>query len=174
MPNLDAIVALRASAIAFHAPQVQMAPSDDQYSDLYTLCAARCCDAAIAFVNAESPATPTNIASNIRSASLLSPDSSGADSFEGPLASHTACELLNAAAWLSYQTSSDTAAHTPHTERLCPVDLVNSMAASAASLSDSQMYDRVCLRSQYVKGQIVMFAQNLLCRCALGGFSKHS
>ena len=138
MPNLDAIVALRACVVAFNTPNHQTSPEDDQVADLYSLCAARCCNAAIAFVAAGSPATSTETAPNIRSASLVSPDSSGADSFEGPLALHTACDLLTLASWQSCQIQSEHSG-AADSERLCPIELVNCMAAAAASMSDTQM-----------------------------------
>lgn len=139
MPNLDAIVALRASVVAFNSPQVPPLSGDDPYSDLYSLCASRCCAVARAFVAAESPVTPTEIASNVRSASLLSPDSSGSDGFEGPLALSAACDVLHMASWRSLHAAGPAAADD---DRLCPADLMDSLAAAAASLSDMQMYAR--------------------------------
>ena len=140
LPNLDAIVALRASVVAFDAPLAPTASTDDQCADLFSLCAARCCDAAIAFAAAKAPPTPTDVATNVRSASLISPDSSGADGFEGSLASHTACDLLNMSSWLTRQCATGAVAGTADAECLCPADLINCMAMTAASLSDSQMY----------------------------------
>jgi hypothetical protein len=140
IPILDAIVAFRASVIAFNAPCVRSVAEDDQCSDVYTLCATRCCQAAVAFVASKSPASPSELAPQIRAASLLSPDSSGADSFEGCLALHSACDVLTLASYLSYQPCSDAAALEATSEGLCPVDLVNNMADAAASLSDSHMY----------------------------------
>jgi hypothetical protein len=137
---LDAIVALRASLVAFNSPHVQSASSDDQFADLYSLCATRCCDAAVAFVDSKSPPTPTQIARSIQSAPLLSPDSSGADGFEGALAAHTACDLLNMVSWLTCQSVCDSVADAAGADRLCPIDLVVNMAAAAAHLSDSHMY----------------------------------
>ncbi len=137
LPNLDTIVALRASIVAFNAPQGVSLPGDDQGSDLYSLCTTRCCQVASVFAAAQSPVTPTEIASSVRSASLLSPDSSGLDSFEGPLALHTACDVLHMASWRTFQVADGPSA--THDERLCPVVLMNSMAAAAALLSDMQM-----------------------------------
>jgi hypothetical protein len=139
LSNLDAIVALRAIAVAFNAPNHQTSPADAHITDLYSLCATRCCDAAAAFVAAASPATPTATAPTIRSASLLSPDSCGADSFEGPLALHAACDLLSLASWHSCQSPRDMQSAATDADRTCPVELVNCMAAAAASLSDAQM-----------------------------------
>ena len=141
MPNLDAIVALRACAVAFNAPQTPLVSGEDQPGDLYSLCAARCCDLVSACVASALLPTPTEVASSVRSASLLSPDSSGSDGFEGPLALHAACDLLHLASWRTVQTAGGAAA--AGAELLCPADLMGDMAAAAASLSDLQMYGPV-------------------------------
>ena len=175
IPNLDAIVALRASLVAFNSPHVPSASSDDEFADLYSLCAARCCDAAVAFVDSKSPFTPTQIARNIQSTPLLSPDSSGADGFEGALAAHTACDLLNMVSWLTCQSACDSVANAADADRLCPIDLVNNMAAAAAQLSDSHMYDLIRFNS--IVHRIctnVICVQYLHSRPAPARFSKHT
>jgi hypothetical protein len=174
IPNLDAIVAFRASVVAFNTPAFQSVSSDDQYSDIYSLCATRCCEAAVAFAASESPAAPTETAAHIRAACLLSPDSSGADSFEGCLALNNACDVLSLASYLTCQPSSDAAALVAPCERLCPVDLVNNMADVAASLSDSHMCGLMFAPQNFLKRVVVIRSQNLHCRPQLRGFHQHS